>query len=178
MRTAICIIALVLVVAAGLFAAVLIAGDYHRDVTGAEIERADEAVAEINITNGGIAMTSTSRTLALLREKGMMCQTVEKWVKFGDKGGCRKDLYGIIDALAVSPERGILGVQVCDMSGRTAHIEKLTVEMRENSITWLRSGGKLEVHAWRKLKLKRGGKAVRWTVEVTEITLDMMGAER
>ena len=123
-------------------------------------------------------MTPAARTMALLRKQGMMRQTVEKWVTFGGRGGVRKDLYGIIDVLAVSKERGILGVQVCAMSGRAAHIAKLTVKMCENSITWLRSGGKLEVHAWRKLKLKRGGKAVRWTVEVTEITLDMMGAER
>ena len=120
-------------------------------------------------------MSHTARTMALLRKQDITPHLVEKWIHFGDRGGIRKDLFGIIDVLAMSPERGILGVQVCAMSGRAAHMKKLTAENRENTITWLRSGGKLELHAWRKLKVKRGGKAMRWTPDIQEITLDMMG---
>ena len=120
-------------------------------------------------------MSNTQRTMALLKKDGMMCQVVEKWVKFKGGGGVRKDLFGIIDVLAISEERGILGVQVCSMSGRTDHIKKITIVKRDETRAWLCSGGDLELHSWRKLKVKRGGKAMRWTPDITNITIDMLG---
>lgn len=121
---------------------------------------------------------NTQRTMKMLREGGAMCAVVERWNQYGGLHGVRNDLFGIIDVLAISKERGILGIQVCAMSGRAAHLEKLTVDKRDESIAWLQAGGHLEIHAWRKLLVKRGGKAKRWTPDVTTITLDMLGKMR
>jgi hypothetical protein len=119
-------------------------------------------------------MTPTARTLAALRKAGIPAQVVERWVRFGSdptgglcgKSGVRKDLFGCIDVIALRDHR-IVGIQCCAMSGRAAHLAKIAAEPLAE--TWRAAGGRLEVWAWRKVKLKRGGKAVRWQVEVTTL---------
>lgn len=114
-------------------------------------------------------MSPTSRTLAALSEAGYMTGVVERFIPKAKFFGIRKDLFGIFDILAVKPGEGFLGVQ-CFTTAWTAHYEILEQE-RGNAITWLQSGGKIEFWGWRKLKLKRGGKAVRWVPRIEVIDL-------
>jgi hypothetical protein len=93
---------------------------------------------------------------------------VEKWNQHSMR---RVDLFGFIDIISLDPSRGIVGVQSCGSSFAqhiTTIVETRAIEARE----WLLSGGKIEVWGWRKVKAKRGGKAMIWSPRVREITLE------
>ncbi len=126
-------------------------------------------------------MTSpTARTLDYLRKQDITADVSERWISFGPpsakpvKGkpsGVRKDLFGFIDVVYLDETAGqIVGVQCCAGSGHAARRTKIMEECQEKAELWVRCGGRIEVWSWRKLKVKRGGKAVRWTprVEVIE----------
>jgi len=125
-------------------------------------------------------MTPTQRTMRELRTRGLRCAVVEKWNAFakrpGDKGppGIRQDLFGIIDVLSLDPERGFLGVQCCSQSS-ASHRRKMIEEHAQECLDWLSTpGGALELWCWRKIKVKRGGKALVWAPKVEEITKEMI----
>ena len=84
--------------------------------------------------------------------------------------GKRKDLFHIIDIIALYPE-GICGIQACG-ADRKAHDIKIRESMA--SLYWIDCGGILELWSWRKLKVKRGGKAVRWTPKIYRYTAEDM----
>jgi len=48
----------------------------------------------------------------------------------------------------------------------------LTIENRQDSIDWIQSGAKLILIGWRKIKKKRGGKAMVWSPRIKEITME------
>lgn len=54
-----------------------------------------------------------------------------------------------------------------------ADINKHKQKLLENQfvIPWLQAGNELQFWAWRKLKVKRGGKAMRWDCKVIDILL-------
>ncbi len=117
-------------------------------------------------------MTPTQRTLRELRQQGRRCAIVEKWNQHVGPRGVRQDLFGILDIVSLDPERGVVGVQSCGNSF-SAHFHKLTEDRADECIDWLRTPGTvLELWAWRRVKLKRGGKAMRWQPRVREITLE------
>ena len=117
-------------------------------------------------------MTPTQRTLKALRDQGMTCDVVERFIRrAGQPHGVRRDLFHVVDILAMSEDRGFVGVQCFGASGFSEHWRKVTEEYRENTRMWLRCGGRLELWGWRKLKVKRGGKAVRWHPRIVEVTL-------
>lgn len=138
-------------------------------------------------------LSPTQRTLRALREQGRVAAVVEKWLPYADiheentskkrktnthekrktnAHGKRKDLFGIIDVLALDPQRGVIGIQCCG-SNFAEHWKKITEEKAQETKEWLTTPGtSLEIWAWRKTKLKRGGKAVRWTARIKEITLE------
>lgn len=123
-----------------------------------------------------VDMTPTQRTLRELRNQGRVCAIVEKFNPHVGPHGIRQDLFGIIDVLALDPQRGVVGVQACAGSGFQAHVRKLTQERAQETYDWLSTPGtSLEIWAWRKLKVKRGGKAMIWTPRVQEITLEDIG---
>ncbi|KKL47326.1 hypothetical protein LCGC14_2336700 [marine sediment metagenome] len=121
-------------------------------------------------------MTPTQRTLALLKKNGMTCGIVEKWIQFGPKDprrkfmpGMRKDFLDIIDIIAVS-DTETWGIQCCAGSGFAAHWKKLRVEKIETTTAWIACPHrKLFIYAWRKLKVKRGGKAMKWEPRIEEV---------
>ena len=81
------------------------------------------------------------------------------------------DLFHIIDIIALDKDVGVVGVQSCG-TAFSEHIKKMTVEYDYESIDWLRTKGTtLELWAWRKLKVKRGGKAVRYVPRVAQLSL-------
>ena len=111
----------------------------------------------------------TARTLKQLRERGWTCGVVERFNSFILR---RQDLFGCIDVIAVHDDKGTLGVQATsDQSGGNmqARIEKAMAQ--EDLRAWLRAGNRFQVFAWRKLKLFRGSKAVRWEAKIRELTL-------
>lgn len=121
-------------------------------------------------------LSNTQRTLRALRARGLVAAIVEKWNQYAGPHGLRQDLFGIIDVLALDPERGVIGVQSCG-SAFSEHLKKLTVEKAQETSDWLSTPGtSLELWGWRKVKVKRGGKAERWSPRVLVITLDMVGA--
>ena len=116
-------------------------------------------------------MTPTQRTLRALREQGRVCAIVERWNQHVGPHGVRQDLFGIIDVLALDPERGVVGVQSCG-ENFAAHERLMLEERAQACIDWLSTPGTaLELWGWRKVKLKRGGKAMRWQPRMREFTL-------
>lgn len=118
-------------------------------------------------------LSPTQRTLRELRQQGRVCGIVERFNSFVGPHGIRQDLFGFIDIISLDPERGIVGVQSCG-SSFSAHKRKILEECTMNAIEWLNSGGVIEIWGWRKVKLKRGGKAMRWRPRVEEITESMI----
>ena len=129
-----------------------------------------------------MAMSPTQRTMRALRDMGRRCAIVERWNSYAKRGGdgppgIRQDLFGIIDVLALDPERGVVGIQCCGGSGFQAHVKKLTEDHAQETIDWLSTPGTvLELWAWRKVKLKRGGRALVWRPRVVEVRLSDDGS--
>ena len=92
---------------------------------------------------------------------------MERFLSFAGKYGRRVDLWGIIDIIAMNGT-DILAVQSCGQSF-SEHDKKILASPMASK--WLRSGGKLMLVGWRKLKVKRGGKAMRWVPRVKNYSL-------
>ena len=120
-------------------------------------------------------LSPTQRTLRALREQGRVAAIVEKYNAYAGPFGRREDLFGIIDVLALDPDRGVVGIQCCAGSGFAAHRTKILEERHQETHDWLSTPGTaLEIWAWRKVKLQRGGKAERWMPKVETITLQQL----
>ncbi len=114
-----------------------------------------------------MAGSPTTRTLAALRAQGMLCEVAERW---NPHTRTRHDLFNFIDIVAVdTTARQIVAVQATAAAVQ-ARRRKIVEECTDAARAWLHAGGRIEVWGWRKLKLKRGGKATRWTPRTIEIT--------
>lgn len=112
----------------------------------------------------------TARTLEFFRDKGYEVQIVERFV-FNH----RKDFLGCIDVLAMKEnQKTIIGIQ-CFSTAWKEHERKLLKEFPEGTKFWLRLGHEFFFVGWRKLKLKRGGKAMRWTPRFGKVKLTKKG---
>ena len=110
-------------------------------------------------------MTSpTQRSLRLLRKEGYVVQVVERWNAFARK---RRDLFGFLDLIGIHDEHGIVGVQTTTAKNMAARISKIRGEPMAEA--WLRAGGKIEVHGWR--RSKPGSRRREWVVERRALTL-------
>ena len=88
--------------------------------------------------------------------------------------GQTHDFLGCVDIIAISPTE-TLAVQSCG-SAFAAHLRKMTEECAHEVREWLRCPSRrLELWGWRKLKVKRGGKAMVWTPRVKEISEEDLG---
>jgi len=115
-----------------------------------------------------MSTSATQRTIRALKSQGRKCAIVEKW---NPHVNIRQDLFRIIDILALDPERGVIGIQTGTQ--RASHFRKITEDEAQNTIDWLETPGTvLELYTWRKVKVKRGGKAVRWEPRIEEIIYD------
>lgn len=108
-------------------------------------------------------MTPTQRTIRELRNNGIKCAIVEKWnhhIKI------RQDMFGIIDIIALDPEKGVIGVQSTG-TAFSRHVHKLQEEKAQETLDWLKTpGATLELWGWRKVKRVRGGKQMIWKPRV------------
>jgi len=73
-------------------------------------------------------------------------------------GGYRKDFMGIIDIICFD-DKSTIGVQSC---GQNFAEHKRKLYNHESTKSWINDHRQLWLIGWRKLKLKRGGKAMRW----------------
>ena len=120
-------------------------------------------------------LSPTQRTLRALRERGLEVAIVEKFNAYIGPFGQRQDLFGIIDVLALDPQIGVIGVQSCGNSF-SAHRRKILEQRQQETVEWLSTPGtSFELWSWRKIKLNRGGKAMRWSPRVARICLDNSG---
>jgi len=76
-------------------------------------------------------------------------------------------MFHFCDILCLDGERTI-AVQCCG-SDYQQHV----IKIRENEfiVPWLRAGNELQIWAWRKLKKKRGGKAMEWKPRIADVML-------
>ena len=77
-------------------------------------------------------------------------------------GGFRKDFLDIIDFICVDDHQTI-GVQSC---GQAFVEHKKKIYGSDNTNIWLSRHRELWLIGWRKLKVKRGGKATKWTPRI------------
>lgn len=112
-----------------------------------------------------MATSPTQRSLKKLREEGCdIVQVVERWCTFSNR---RIDLFGIIDVLAIKGNETI-AIQTTSGSGVSARIKKIE---DSPALEYIRAAGwTFHVHGWRKVKVKRGGKAMRWECRVVDIS--------
>ncbi len=101
--------------------------------------------------------TPTSRSLKKLREEGWTVAVVERWNPYAK---IRQDLFGFADLIAMKPGERPLLIQTTSGDHVAARLAKIAAN--EHSATALSAGFRIVAHGWRKLKVKRGGKAVRW----------------
>lgn len=103
-------------------------------------------------------LSPTARTLKRLRDEGYTAEVVEKTIP---RCFIKKDLYGLIDILAIRPGE-ILGVQATSRSNHAARRTKaLASELLPSVIA---AGIKFEVWSW----AKPAG-ATRWEVKREEV---------
>ena len=120
----------------------------------------------------------TSRTMKRLKKDGIPCGVVERWVTFGPpkKGmpsGIRKDLFGIIDVVALDLEsQQIIGIQCGALSGHAGHRTKILLS--DHAEDWLNCKGRIEIWSWGKKLAKKGGKAMRWSPKIESITVEQI----
>ncbi len=111
-------------------------------------------------------LSPTQRTLRALRDRGLIAAIVEKFNTHVGPHGIRQDLFGIIDVIALDPQTGVIGIQSCGQAF-IEHIRKIMEERNQEATDWLRTPGtSFELWGWRKVKLKRGGVAMRWKPRV------------
>lgn len=117
-----------------------------------------------------MSLSPTQRTIKALRDQGRICGIVERFLAYAGKYGKRQDLFGFIDIISLDPEQGIVAIQSCgqDFAG---HIRKMTGERNEAMYEWLQHAP-VELWGWRKVKLKRGGKAMRWRPRIADFWIE------
>lgn len=98
----------------------------------------------------------TSRSLALLRERGYTAAVTEHWNSFAR---IRQDLFGFVDVLAVGNGH-TLAVQTTSYSNVSARVRKINESAALPAL--LAAGWQIVVHGWRIV----GG---RWMVREVEI---------
>ena len=132
-----------------------------------------------------MATSPTQRTLQRLRKLGYEPDVCERWLPAlvqparGQVPALfrlvkRRDLFGFADVAAVKAGEPILLVQATTGSNTGARVAKILAEPRARLC--LTAGAQIEVWGWRKLKLRRGGKAIRWEPKIQAITLEDFGS--
>lgn len=117
-------------------------------------------------------ISNTSRTLEYIRRQGWTAGVVERFLAYAGRFGKRMDLFGFLDIIAMG-EGHIWGIQSCGQAFKE-HDKKITEdpEVAEKALMWLENGGKLLLIGWRKCKLHRGSKAMRWTPRIKEYAVE------
>ncbi len=95
-------------------------------------------------------MTPTALSLRYLRDEGWLVDVCERWVPSGRIGQVRKDLFGLIDLVAVRSAE-TMGVQTTSNSNVANHLTKMTDADHAVALAGLRAAGwTVVIHGWRK----------------------------
>jgi len=116
-------------------------------------------------------LNPAARTLGAFRKAGYRAGIVERWIAPAKK---RIDLFGFIDGISINPKHqlhGIIAWQACTGGDLAAHLKKIQEECYDAACDWLRSGGLIEVWAWRKLS-PRGVKRELWKPIIVGLELN------
>jgi hypothetical protein len=110
-------------------------------------------------------LSPTQRSLAKLRAEGCdLVQVVERW---NAHAGVRQDLFGVVDILAIKDGETI-AVQSTSGANVNARVDKIA---DSEAIAHIRKAGwTFHVHGWRKVKVTRGGKAMKWECRVVDVS--------
>lgn len=109
---------------------------------------------------------------------GWLADRVEQFNPYAGKFGQRKDMFGFADIVALG-ENSIIAIQSCGQSF-SEHNKKLTEDeiVAPNVLKWLSCNGRLILVSWRKVKMKRGGKAMRWEPRIKEYKIKDLSPQR
>lgn len=128
-------------------------------------------------------LNHTPRTLAFLRERGYVCETVEKWKRFPDKGkkncehcqrqpevSLRQDLFNFADVIAFRlqgvGERHTGGIVLAQITSYAHHADRRNkVIASPEAKLWILAGGHILIASWQKPNN-------RWEVRQEWISLD------
>lgn len=119
-----------------------------------------------------MAISPTQRTLKYLKDLNLNPWIVERFIKMPAMpgNGRRVDLYNCIDLIAIEEGKRVIGVQSTGQDFR-GHYLKITTETPSEAKLWLSVPcTELWLIGWRKLKVKRGGKAMRWEPRIHKFT--------
>lgn len=114
-----------------------------------------------------MGISPTQRSNKHLKDNGWRPEVVERWDHYAM---VRRDLFGFADILAMKEGERPLLVQTTTGSNLAARRSKILAS--DLARLCAVSGFRIMLHGWRKLKVKRGGKAVRWTLREEEITAE------
>ena len=127
----------------------------------------------MNKPNRSKPYPATLHSTKHLESEGWMVATVEQRIPHTF---ITKDCYGFADLLAASPSRGIMLVQVTGGAGRSnanARISKIChPDLASMAAIWLASGGRIQVHNWRKVADQKAR-----SLEITEVTIETLEAK-
>ncbi len=115
----------------------------------------------------------TQRSNKHLRDDGWYPETVERWCPWSKR---RKDLFGFADILAI--KFGMKPLLVQTTTGSNLAARRTKIYGSDLAALALQSGFCIVLHGWRKLKVKRGGKAMRWVLHEEEVTLTQINTAR
>lgn len=108
---------------------------------------------------------SWSRTAEYYRERGYRVVKVEYTAR-----GLRHDLMGFIDGIAFGIGHTIY-LQACGQDWQP-HVDKILGSCAIDAQRVILAGNDLVLIGWRRLKVRRGGKAVRWVPRIREFTME------
>ena len=103
-----------------------------------------------------MATSPTQLSLKLMKERGYLCQIVERWNSFAK---VRQDLFGFIDVICIS-DGEVVGVQTTSYGNMSARVKK--IREHENFAMVNRAGIRILVQGWHK-------KGARWEVREVEV---------
>lgn len=103
----------------------------------------------------------TKKTRELAEQRGWLIDSAES---FNPYSGRKKDLFGFIDLVALDGKT-IIAIQATSGSNTSARVKKILEDTTKEAEAWIKSGGRILVISWRKLK---GSRALQYReIEIT-----------
>lgn len=117
-------------------------------------------------------MKSSQRAIIEANKRGWHPWPVERRKRNQKFGFTPVDLWNFLDILCMDGEPGVHGIQACQ-SDVSSHLRKMSDEpaVAKYVALFLARGNRVSVFGFRKLKVKRGGVAVRWTLREIRASL-------
>src|ERR1700734_1582901 len=100
----------------------------------------------------------TALTMKYLRKRGFLVDIAERWIPGAN---IRRDLFHVIDLVAIAPDEPILAVQCTSLANVPARVNKARASAE--LAVWLKTGhSRFQIFGW----LRRAGK---WEVKIVEL---------